>query len=196
MEEDVTILLVMYFSVPLYWWYHTTLFCKEHVIPLWAANSYFACLLKTEQRKCLCLCNGILRAQWFRTFDVYLNSSMSVKALRSWQRIIEKKNICGEKTKQKWSIEILHRRRGSFEPGACQSFSVFLCEEMSESSLFLLHATSPQSVGKPTAWVGEKLSLWTLKEEREKKNLPCFELSQQQHTQQSYLSRVCMGIGM
>lgn len=81
---------------------------------------------------------------------------------------LKKKYICGEKTKQKWSIEILHRR-GSFEPGACQSSSVFLCEEMSESSLFLLHATSPQSVGKPTAQVGEKLSLWTLKEEREKK---------------------------
>lgn len=113
----------------------------------------------------------------------------------------KKKSLWGEKkTKQKWSIEILQQRRGreerSFEPVACQSFSVFLCEEMSESSLFLLHATSPQSLGKPTAQVGEKLSLWTLKEEREEKKktyLP-FELSQQQHTQQPYLSRVCMGI--
>lgn len=66
---------------------------------------------------------------------------------------------------------------------------------MSESSLFLLHATCPQSLGKPAAQVGEKLSLWTLKEEREKKKIYlAFELSQQQHTQEPYLSRVCMGI--
>lgn len=86
--------------------------------------------------------------------------------------------------KQKRNIEILHQRRGerrgSFEPVACQSFSVFLCEEMTESSLFLLHATSLQSLGKAwcTGWRKKKrekkLSLWTLKAEREERNLPRF----------------------
>lgn len=100
-------------------------------------------------------------------------------ALRGWQRIIEKEIfVGGKKTKNKnGALKFCTRgegeRRGSFEPVACQSFSVFLCEEMSESSLFLLHATSPESLGKPAAQVGEKLSLWTLKEERKKK-LPCF----------------------
>ena len=148
------------------------LFCKEHAIPSCAANSYFACFLKTEQRKCLCLCSAILQAQCCHTFDVYLNSSMSWGIFEGLTENHWKNCLCGEKNKNgalKFCTRGEGERRGSFEPVACQSFSVFLCEEMSESSLFLLHATSPQSLGKPAAQVGEKLSLWTLKEEREEK---------------------------
>lgn len=175
------------------------LFCKERVIPSCAANSCFACFVKTEQRKSLCVCNAILRAQCCHSFDVYLNSSMSRRSIEGLTDNHWKKIFVGEKTNKKGALEFCTRgegeRRGSFEPVACQSFFVFLCEEMSESSLFLLHATSPQSLGKPAAQVGEKLSLWTLKEERQKKKIClAFELSQQQHTHQPYLSRVCMGI--
>lgn len=73
-------------------------------------------------------------------------------------------------------------------------FLCFLCEEMSESSLFLLHATFPQSLGKPTAQVGEKLSLWTLKGEREKKSLLLNFHNSNIHNSTSALTRVCMGI--
>lgn len=185
----------MYFSVPLYWWYHTTLFCKEHVIPLWAENSYFACLLKTEQRKCLCLCNEILRAQWFHTFDVYLNSSMSVKALRSWQRIIKKKYLWRKnKTKMKyWNSAQEERELWT----RCLSvfFCVFVWGDEWEFPVPPPCYLSPEC-GQTHCIGWRKVEFVDFERGKREKNLPCFELSQQQHTQQSYLSRVCMGIGM
>lgn len=88
-----------------------------------------------------------------------------------------KNSLCGGK-KQKQNIEILHQRngerRGSFEPVACQSFPVFLCEEMSESSLFLLYATSPKSLGKRAAQVGEKFV--DFERGKRKKKIIAFEL--------------------
>lgn len=52
--------------------------------------------------------------------------------------------------------------KDSFEPSACQSDTLgALYEKMSESSI-PPPATPPQSGGKPTAQVVEKLNLWTL----------------------------------
>lgn len=174
------------------------LFCKEHAIPSCAANSYFACFLKTEQRKCLCLCNAILRAQCCHTFDVYLNSSMSRGIFEGLTENHWKNCLCGEK-KQKWSIEILHQRRGREERElwtSCLSvfFCVFVWGDEWEFPVPPPCYLSPESgQTRCTGW--RKVEFVDFKRgKRKKKICLAFELSQQQHTQQPYLCRVCMGI--
>lgn len=137
MKEDMTIMLIMFLSVALYCsgtllpgLLNPILFCKEHIIPSCAAYSYFACFLKTEQRKCRCVCNAILRAQCCHCFDVHLNSSMSRGSFEGLtENHWKKTSLWGEKNKNealKFCTRGEGERRGSFEPVGCQSFSVFV----------------------------------------------------------------------
>lgn len=176
------------------------LFCKEHLIPSCAANSYFACLLKKEQRKCLCVCNEIHRAQCCHSFDVRLNSSKSWGSFEGLTENHWKRNLCGGKKneKQKWSIEILHQRRGRKERELWTScLSVFFCVfvwgdewEFPVPPPCYLSRESGQT--RCTGW--RKVEFVDFERGKKKKSYLAFELSQQQHTQQPHLSGVCMGI--
>lgn len=92
------------------------LFCKELVMPLCAANSYFACFLKTEQRKC-------------HSFDACLNSSVSWGSSEGLPENHWKKNLCGGEKNPKmehWNSAPEERERGD---GALNQLpvSLFLC---------------------------------------------------------------------
>lgn len=155
------------------------LFCKERVIPSCAANSCFACFVKTEQRKSLCVCNAILRAQCCHSFDVYLNSSMSRRSFEGLTDNHWKKIFVGEKTNKKGALEFCTRgegeRRGSFEPVACQSFfCVFMWGDEWEFPVPPPCYLSPESgQTRCTGW--RKVEFVDFERgETEKKNLPRF----------------------